>query len=132
MFFVALQFQANLIFMRVSMYVYFCCFTFSSFRFQQYPRKLTWNLDIACLKRKHIFQTFIFGFHVNLQQSSTPFFFKHYSYQCIFPPGRSQQIVLHAVCSIGIQDKARTYPEKMASCKVGKLRADRSFHGVKS
>ena len=32
-----------------------------------HPGKLTWNLEITCLKRKIIFQTFIFGFHVNFQ-----------------------------------------------------------------
>ena len=31
------------------------------------PGKLTWNLNITCLKREIIFQTFIFGFHVNFQ-----------------------------------------------------------------
>ena len=36
------------------------CFKFSPFRFQQHPRKSTWNLDITCLNRKTIFQTFIF------------------------------------------------------------------------
>ena len=32
-----------------------------------HPWNLTWNLKITCLKRKLIFQTFIFGFHVNFQ-----------------------------------------------------------------
>ena len=32
-----------------------------------HPGKLTWNLKITCLKRKIIFQTSIFGFHVNFQ-----------------------------------------------------------------
>ena len=32
-----------------------------------HPGKLTRNLKITCLKRKIIFQTCIFGFHVNLQ-----------------------------------------------------------------
>ena len=31
------------------------------------PRKLTWNLKITQLKRKIIFQTSIFGFHVNFR-----------------------------------------------------------------
>ena len=30
------------------------------------PRKSTWNLKITCLKRKTIFQTIPFSFHVNL------------------------------------------------------------------
>ena len=30
-------------------------------------RKLTWNLKITCLKRKIIFQTNIFGFHVSFR-----------------------------------------------------------------
>ena len=30
-----------------------------------HPGKLTWNLKITQLKRKIIFQTSIFGFHVN-------------------------------------------------------------------
>jgi len=32
-----------------------------------HPGKLTWNLQITHLERNMIFQTFIFGFHVNLQ-----------------------------------------------------------------
>ncbi len=32
-----------------------------------HPGKLTWNLKITCLKRKRIFQTFIFVVHVNFQ-----------------------------------------------------------------
>ena len=32
--------------------------------------KLPWNLKIMCLKRKIIFQTFMFGFHVNFQGCS--------------------------------------------------------------
>ena len=32
-----------------------------------HPGKLTRNLKITCLKRKTIFQTFTFGFHVNFQ-----------------------------------------------------------------
>ena len=32
-----------------------------------HPWKLTWNLKITCLKRKIIFQTFIFRFHVNFR-----------------------------------------------------------------
>ena len=32
-----------------------------------HPGKLTWNLKITYLKRKVIFQTCIFGFHVNFQ-----------------------------------------------------------------
>ena len=32
---------------------------------QLHPRKLTWNLKITCLKRKIIFQTSIFRFHVS-------------------------------------------------------------------
>ena len=35
--------------------------------FPLHPGKLTWNLKITCLKRKIIFQTSIFGFHVNFQ-----------------------------------------------------------------
>ena len=35
-----------------------------------HPSSLTWNLKITCLKRNVIFQTFIFGFHVNLQRCS--------------------------------------------------------------
>ena len=35
--------------------------------FDVHPGKLTWNLKITCLKRKIIFQTSIFGFHVNFQ-----------------------------------------------------------------
>ena len=31
------------------------------------PWNLPWNLKITCLKRKILFQTFIFGFHVNFQ-----------------------------------------------------------------
>ena len=34
---------------------------------QKSSRKLTWNLKITCLKRKIIFQTFIFGFHVSFR-----------------------------------------------------------------
>ena len=33
-----------------------------------HPGKLTWNLKITQLKRKIIFQTSIFGFHVNFQR----------------------------------------------------------------
>ena len=33
--------------------------------FALHPGKLTWNLKITCLKRKIIFQTSIFAFHVN-------------------------------------------------------------------
>ena len=33
------------------------------------PRKLTWNLKITCLKRKIIFQSSIFGFHVSFRGS---------------------------------------------------------------
>ena len=32
-----------------------------------HPRKLTWNLKITHLKRKTIFQAFIFGFHVKFR-----------------------------------------------------------------
>ena len=32
-----------------------------------HPGKFTWNLKITCLKRNIIFQTFIFGFHVDFQ-----------------------------------------------------------------
>ena len=35
------------------------------------PEKKTWNLQITHLERKMIFQTFIFGFHVNLQGCKT-------------------------------------------------------------
>ena len=35
-----------------------------------HPWSLTWNLKITCLKRNVIFQTFIFGFHVNFQRCS--------------------------------------------------------------
>ena len=38
------------------------------------PGKLTWNLKITCLKRKIIFQTSIFGFHVNFQGCILCFF----------------------------------------------------------
>ena len=31
-----------------------------------HSRKLTWNLKIICLKRKIIFQTSFFGFHVTV------------------------------------------------------------------
>ena len=40
--------------------------------FDVHPRKLTWNLKITHLKRKNIFQTFIFGFHVNLPGCKYP------------------------------------------------------------
>ena len=36
------------------------------------PGKLTWNLKITCLKRKIIFQTSTFGFHVNFQGCNHP------------------------------------------------------------
>ena len=36
------------------------------------PRKLTWNLKINPLKRKIIFQTFIFGFHVSFRGCIPP------------------------------------------------------------
>ena len=43
-------------------------------------RKLTWNLKITCLKRKIIFQTSIFGFHVSFQgvHMSMPLNGEHY------------------------------------------------------
>ena len=37
-----------------------------------HPGTLTWNLKISCLKRRIIFQTSIFGFHVNFQGCSNP------------------------------------------------------------
>ena len=37
---------------------------------QIHPWKLTWNLKITCLKRKIIFQTFSFRFHVNFRGCS--------------------------------------------------------------
>ena len=47
-----------------------------------HPWRLTWNLKITCLKRKIIFQTSIFGFHVDFQGCTDlivfvwkPFFF---------------------------------------------------------
>ena len=43
---------------------------------QLHPWNLTWNLKITCLKRKLIFQTFIFGFHVNFQGCNHKF--KHW------------------------------------------------------
>ena len=43
--------------------VYWCVFLI-------HPRKLTWNLKITCLKRKIIFQTSIFGFHVSFRGCS--------------------------------------------------------------
>ena len=36
-----------------------------------HSRKLTWNLKITCLKRKIIFQTSIFGFHVSFRGSTS-------------------------------------------------------------
>ena len=38
------------------------------------PRKLTWNLKIATLKRKIIFQTSILGFHVCFRGCTSPLF----------------------------------------------------------
>ena len=42
-------------------------FSYGDKDFCIHPGRLTWNLQITQLKRKIIFQTSIFGFHVNLQ-----------------------------------------------------------------
>ena len=46
---------------------YIHCILTSSVQHCYTLEKLTWNLKITCLKRKIIFQTFTFGFHVNFQ-----------------------------------------------------------------
>ena len=59
-----------------------------------HPWRLTWNLKITCLKRKIIFQTSIFGFHVDFQGCTDlivfvwkPFFFLSRGCKFIFFPG---------------------------------------------
>ena len=42
------------------------------------PRKLTWNMKIIPLKRKSIFQTSIFGFHVSFRGCIVFFFFQRF------------------------------------------------------
>jgi len=39
-----------------------------------HPSKLTWNLKITQLKRKIIFQTTIFGFHITVNFQGVQFF----------------------------------------------------------
>ena len=59
-----------------------------------HPGRLTWNLTITQLKRKIIFQTIIFRFHVNLPGCSCiiilsiriPFIFQFSSQTCFFGP----------------------------------------------
>ena len=55
-------------FFNVMMQQVFCFFVFAAALLHKaLPRKLTWNWKITPLKRKIIFQTSVFGFHVSFR-----------------------------------------------------------------
>ena len=65
-------------------------------------KKWTWNLKITCLKRKLIFQTFIFGFHFNFQ-----------GWQILFSQAQAYQPKPH--CWLGI---SRHVERPHSSCQT--------------
>ena len=72
-------------------------------RFYIPPGKLTWNLKIICLKRKIIFQTSIFGFHVTYNKNFGWWFQTFF----IFTPNLGEKFQFDSYFSDGLKPPTR-------------------------